>query len=690
MRSSLIQGLIVFLMISLSFSTFGKPEKTPPSHSFLKAVGRLFKSRKDKQAQCGYNDGKCLFVRDPNASGNSSNDNTLQQCAWDLCGPPEVSIHSYSYFDSDIERFVETDLMKEWEQEFQDIGIEDIIKDLVDKELGSFDRLQKAFQESDMSRKFGLDYLKPEDYHELISIFFRTYAVIDIDKTRPPSERLIIHTRLPKEASEKFKEGLKLYDQELKKQINTSFKEQVSHGIYTKQEVYTILKDKWENFINRYEQEKKSNDSFDKDDSLLREMDEIREDMEQLAEDTKDLSSEENQLDLNLEAPGNTKPIPINVARNIEQLEQSFIEEKTGSQPETEKQLLCQKKACQKALNEIIKELFSQYEKPFPRKDRTDRYSAQCLSKFVQLRQLERELPRGLNVPDIKKNFLDTVLKNFSKPTRKSFEDYTNDIYIGPHIPTTPRDFKTHLEDLLTENPTTYREYSASYYTNPNEKRDNMNLIIDIYESRFSNFKEKPPCAEFSHKNKDIFLFDDESKISLPHQVKDMSSKETISLSIFSCLHSHFGQSMASHEMGHLLSWMFSQNKLSNESYGLYKNLRECATKRYKHFQGFRERLPFIHENDQGYTEEDTADLIAYMAYPNSKTIPRSCFELPITEDGSQYKHLDILNNNPIDSHSSHLLRVLFEAIHKRAELSPACKQIIEQYKDDIDFTPCF
>ena len=110
-------------------------------------LDKLFKSRKDKQAQCADNKGQCLFLYDPDVRENVSNDNTLQQCAWDLCGPPEVSIHSYSYFDSDIERFVETDLMKEWEQEFQDIEIEDIIKDLVDKELGSFDRLQKAFQQ---------------------------------------------------------------------------------------------------------------------------------------------------------------------------------------------------------------------------------------------------------------------------------------------------------------------------------------------------------------------------------------------------------------------------------------------------------------------------------------------------------------------------------------------------------------
>ena len=217
--------------------------------------------------------------------------------------------------------------MKEWEQEFQDMGIEDIIKDLVDKELGSFDRLQKAFQESDMSRKSGLDYLKPEDYHELISIFFRTYVEINIDKTRPFSERLIIHTHLPKEASEKFEEGLKLYAQELKKQINTSFEEQVSYDIYTKQEAYTILKDKWENFIKRYEAEKKANDSLDKDDSLLKKIDEMREDMEQLAKDMKNFSPEENLEDPHLEDPPLEDPHledphiaishPVNVARNI-------------------------------------------------------------------------------------------------------------------------------------------------------------------------------------------------------------------------------------------------------------------------------------------------------------------------------------------------------------------------------------
>ena len=233
MRSSLIKSFIVFLMFPLVSPAFGKSNETRPSRSFRQVLDKLFKSRKNKQAQCAYNEGKCLFAHDPNTRENTSDNNTLQQCALDLCGPPKTSIHSYSYFDSDIEQFVETYLMKEWEQEFQDIGIEDIIKDLVDKELGPFDHLQKAFHESDMSRKSRFDYLKPEDYHELIDIFFLTSIAIEIDKTRPPSERLIIHTRLPKETSEKFEEGLKIYAQELKKQMNTSFEQQVSYNILT-------------------------------------------------------------------------------------------------------------------------------------------------------------------------------------------------------------------------------------------------------------------------------------------------------------------------------------------------------------------------------------------------------------------------------------------------------------------------
>ena len=686
MRSFFIIALLICLPLSFSF---GESNKTHPSPSFLRVFNKLFKSRKDRQAECDYSDGKCLFVHNPETSPSQSND-ILEQCALDLCGPPNTSINYSSYMDSYIEDLVQADLVEEWEREFQDLGIGEIIEDLVDTEARDFDRLRKAFQESDMSRKSRFNYLKPEDYNTLSKFFFREYIEIDTDKSRPLSERLRIHINLPEKASRQLKEGLKLYAQDWKNQINSSLFNQMRRDIYTRQEAHSLLKDKWKNFTDKYEQEKKSNDSFDKDDSLSKEMDEIREDMEQLAEDMTNLSPEENQLDLDLGSPINIRPTLTDVAENIEHLEQNFIKEKTGLQSETEKQSLCQKKACQKAVEEIIEELFSQYETPLFRKNIADRHLAQCFSKFVQFKQMERELPEGLNIPDVKQNFFDRVLANFSEPTRESFEGYINDGFQMKPIISNSQDLKSSLEDLAITNKKLRGREWAPIDQHSEKKKSYVNLIGNMYIDR-KILKNKAPCDWFPLKATDLFIdqrnLSESERYIMTQKMQNTIETGGISLSLFSCLHPSHGQGITSHEMGHLLSWMFSQNKLSDISYTSYKKLRECATKRYK-YQRPRQHY-WYHENDRWRTEEDTADLISYLATSDSK-IHYSCAFLDITKNGIQYKGLSIFNNDPRSIYSTPLLRVIFEAIHKKTELSPACQQVIEQHKKDINFTPCF
>ena len=329
--------------------------------------------------------------------------------------------------------------MKKWEKEFQDSGIKEIIKDLVDKEMASLDRLQKSFQASDMAQKSGFDYLKPEDYHKLGELFFSEYIEIDIDETRPLSERLIIHTSLPEEASEQLKEGLKLYAQDMKRQINTSLSEKIDYGIYTHKEAYPSLKNKWEDFFKKYEEEKKSNGSFDKLHNISEKMKDMREEMKHLAEKMKSPSVEEYGI----------RPELLKAAYSMEFLEQNFTKEKTGSWPEED--LLCQRTSCQKALKGMTGELLAQYKKPLPRQDRIDHYSATCLSQFILMKNLERGLPEGLNIPNVKRNFFNTALKNFSKPTRKSFENYINDGFrIGPLI-SRSHYFKNSLESSINK-----------------------------------------------------------------------------------------------------------------------------------------------------------------------------------------------------------------------------------------------
>ena len=375
----------------------------------------------------------------------------------------------------------------------------------------------------------------------------------------------------------------------------------------------------------------------------------------------------------------------------LENLEENFTMKKTGSRPE--RQLFCQGEACRKALKEVIGELFSHYEKPFLQKDKVDRHSAQCLSEFVQLKQMERGFSEGLNIPNVKRNFSKKGLKNFSASTRKSFENYiNNDFHIGPLVPK-PQDFKALLETRFSNE---WEMDTSEEFDNKDIEGDNTKLIAEMYQERLASEESwNSPCPVKSPKGKsrDIFLppeFIEESVQFTSQHMKDIPAKGAVGLSLFSCLHPHHGQGIASHEMGHLLSWMFVQKKLSNKSYGPYKKLRECATKRYKTLKSSSEYpLEFIHANDQLKTEEDTADLMSYLVIQDSKT-HYSCSLLDITDNGAQYKGFGILNNTVEDFHSNSFLRLLFEAIHKRVELSPACQAVVNQYKNEINFKPCF
>ena len=290
------KGVIALLVCLFVFSAFGKSGDTPPSRSFLQMFKRLFKSPKEKEEQCAKGAGKCLFIHNPEETNTSSDKDTLQQCAVDLCGPPnpETSLVSYSY-DAGIERLAQSDLMKEWEDEFHALGINEILEKWIDREMEPSVRLQKVFQKSGLSRKPGFDYLESEDYENLSHTFFDDYIQLDVDRSKPLSDRLSIVIDWPKESSRQLEEGLKSYAQAVKREMNSSLKEQIYQGVYTSKEAYAVLKEKWKAFTEKHEKEKKINSDFDRLEDMAEGMKEMREIMDTLTKEMEGFSEEEKK-----------------------------------------------------------------------------------------------------------------------------------------------------------------------------------------------------------------------------------------------------------------------------------------------------------------------------------------------------------------------------------------------------------
>ena len=168
--------------------------------------------------------------------------------------------------------------------------------------------------------------------------------------------------------------------------------------------------------------------------------------------------------------------------------------------------------------------------------------------------------------------------------------------------------------------------------------------------------------------------------------------KNRVSLSLFSCIFHEHGKNFLAHELAHAMSYLFANNKLSETSYGKYKELRECVNNRYtdKAPDTFSKpsRNSFSHNNnDKIKTEEDTADLIAYSVFQDSAEL-LGCGFLTSSKNGERYESLTMLQSK--HKHSAPLLRVIMHAIHKRQKLSETCQKVVDIYSDRINFEPCF
>ena len=99
--------------------------------------------------------------------------------------------------------------------------------------------------------------------------------------------------------------------------------------------------------------------------------------------------------------------------------------------------------------------------------------------------------------------------------------------------------------------------------------------------------------------------------------------KDTIRVSMFSCTQHSHGKGILAHELGHALSWLFFKYRLSKPSYGKFMELRKCANTLYKKDKSDRKPALLVHEGDHYRTEEDTADLISFLAIPYVGPLPR-------------------------------------------------------------------
>lgn len=171
----------------------------------------------------------------------------------------------------------------------------------------------------------------------------------------------------------------------------------------------------------------------------------------------------------------------------------------------------------------------------------------------------------------------------------------------------------------------------------------------------------------------------------LKKQLSKLGDDDHLFVSEFSCQNADHGKHNVAHEISHALNYLFLTSKLSEESIKHFGKIRECVISHYPNARPIYGATS--HPGDKIYSEEDTADLFAFLSNPRDRKI-YSCVFLESNLTNDSYANLDFINEKNT-THPTGFSRVLFEAINKDIPLPDSCRELIEEEKPDMRFNKC-
>ena len=316
------------------------------------------------------------------------------------------------------------------------------------------------------------------------------------------------------------------------------------------------------------------------------------------------------------------------------------------------------------------------------KEDSIQQYIKHCQSTYIRETNTPPQTYRE-NFEDYKDRFLKGAFSNYSQSSRQIFKNYINALRIQmPPAHINISDAQQGFISMIEGNTHTIKAWASVFQNRLQYHKDGkMEDFSYTMKEALASKKSFSVCRPFPSMMTREFAGD----VFSPRENK-------IYVSLFSCAFHEHGKQVLAHELAHAMSYLFAKNKLSEKSYGKYKELRKCANKRYRDKAPPAFFRPSVfpdrqHSIDTIKTEEDTADLIAHHVFQNDPTL-LNCGVLKPSKNGEQYESLKILEPNR--TQSSPLLRTVIEAIHKKKKLSPSCQQVVNLYSDRVNFEPCF
>lgn len=286
--------------------------------------------------------------------------------------------------------------------------------------------------------------------------------------------------------------------------------------------------------------------------------------------------------------------------------------------------------------------------------------------------------------------FLKKVVGSFSQDTKKYFDNYFNNKLeisskkFNPNAEIYPSAKRfSQFEQLLD---TTISDGNKPEY----EESTTLSEIIKYSEGEVPN-----PLAQVGFCNSDVNATSWDAFLSL-EKVKSLPAdyripahllpkKDTIFISAFTCSHAEVGKSVIAHELGHALNDGFYRKNASSKSREHYLKLRKCVAGNYTN-----QPLSLVDggfEGDGIKTEEDTADIFAYMAYKDDTNF-FTCSMLKPNDTETKFVDLFLAEDSE-NNHSSAFSRLMMEAINKGIKMPPSCQLVIDKNRNLMEFKKC-
>jgi hypothetical protein len=589
----------------------------------------------------------------------------LQQCAIELCGKADVAV-SGNLIDRTFDQYVENGVVTRFSE------IESELAELIKKDITVNKQFIERMKSTLVDGKFDFKFGEWESYHydRLAERAFDEHIDLEIDKDVEVSKRLTMKPNYPEGATDAFKAGLDNYLASKKQILMTDPQQALYEDLYSQDEAKALLADAWQKFYPVYQEKLKENPEFMKDQKQR---------VEEALEEIKTNNGENY-------ATGN-------LLSSIKMLNLEFVKATTGTYPDFPSSSKCMEKVCQLgvqdfATNQNIIGKLAELEKANNDPNLASEKLLICKTNLAMKGLKESDTESFLKLaPEIKKRFLARATKGFSEHSLKELEKYLTENLnlsfkqVKEEAPV--QKFIDGIHTLFKAEDTTEEAEQ-----NPPSSEVLMSLLdYDQFGMGVDPLARAAYCeSQASSAIWDAFV---PQKYASADEGEDMDlTKDNIMVSKFSCTHQGHGKSVLAHEMGHAMSYAFAGNKLSESSLTEFKKLRACAKAHHKDPSKLPPYPDLSHEGDILQTEEDTADLVAYMTYPEDDLI-FECVLLETTSDGSKYTKLGLENPYPTDTHSAPLFRAVTEAIHKNKTLPAACSKLVQE-STKFGFEKCF